>query len=138
MLSVRYTDGTKCDINSDKPRETAVFYGKLIILVIRNEIFFPLVCNDKGHEGIINFQEVSSCYYELTVTSSKLCNIPSFSWVEANRHTINCYPQENALQKPRNLKRLEIERDVLSKKSEGAQFTVRIFLIFHRNIFFSR
>jgi hypothetical protein len=27
MLSVRYTDGTQCDINSNQPRETVVFYG---------------------------------------------------------------------------------------------------------------
>ena len=42
-----------------------------------------------------------------------------------NRHTINCYPKENALQKPRNLKKLEDERQISLKKGEGAQFTVR-------------
>ncbi len=31
MLSIRYTDGTKCDINSNRPRETAVFYRKFFI-----------------------------------------------------------------------------------------------------------
>jgi len=29
MLSVRYTDGTTCDINSNQPRETTVYYSKL-------------------------------------------------------------------------------------------------------------
>jgi len=27
MLPVRYSDGTPCDINSNKPRETIVYYG---------------------------------------------------------------------------------------------------------------
>jgi len=31
MLSARYTDGTNCDINSNKPRETLVLYGKILI-----------------------------------------------------------------------------------------------------------
>jgi hypothetical protein len=31
--------------------------------------------------GIINFQEVSSCYYELTVGSTQLCKIPAFRWI---------------------------------------------------------
>jgi hypothetical protein len=64
----------------------------------------------------------------MTVSSSKLCNIPAFSPVESNRHTINCYPQEKALQKPRNLKKLEYERQLSLKTSSGAQFTVRILL----------
>ena len=28
MLAVRYTDGTRCDINSNQPRETMVYYGE--------------------------------------------------------------------------------------------------------------
>lgn len=28
MLPVRYTEGTQCDINSNKPRETIVYYSK--------------------------------------------------------------------------------------------------------------
>ena len=48
-----------------------------------------------------------------------------FSPVEANRHTIDCYARENALQKPRNLNKLENERKLLSKVGgSGAQFTV--------------
>jgi hypothetical protein len=38
MLSMRYTDGTKCDINSNKPRETLVLYGKTFpqIIIIKS------------------------------------------------------------------------------------------------------
>jgi len=78
MFSIRYTDGTNCDINSNKPRETVVFYGKIFIEKLLKCVFFALVCKEKGQDGIINFHEVSSCYYEMTVTLSKLCNIPAF------------------------------------------------------------
>ncbi|CAF1090766.1 unnamed protein product [Rotaria sordida] len=109
MLPIRYTDGTQCDINSNRPRETTVFY----------------ICHENGNNGVINFQEVSSCQYEMTVASSWICNLPEFSPTESNRHTINCYPQENAPQKPRNLKKLEYEQEqLLSKQGEGAQFTM--------------
>lgn len=37
MLAVRYTSGTTCEINSNQPRETTVFYGKLYS-IIQNEI----------------------------------------------------------------------------------------------------
>ncbi len=43
MLSVRYTDGTKCDINSNKPRETIVSYCKIFIeinITKKSEFFF--------------------------------------------------------------------------------------------------
>jgi hypothetical protein len=62
----------------------------------------------------------------MTVTSSRLCTIPAFSPVESNRYTIDCHPQENALQKPRNLKKLEQDGQLSSAKGGGAQFTVRI------------
>jgi hypothetical protein len=77
MLSIRYTDGTNCDINSNKPRETFIFYGKIFFFKSFIQISL-LVCNEHGHDGILNFQEVSSCYYEMTVTSSRLCSIPAF------------------------------------------------------------
>jgi hypothetical protein len=129
MLSIRYTDGTNCDINSNKPRETVVFYGKNFPLYPSFNLPL-LVCNENGNDGILNFQEVSSCYYEMTVTSSSLCSIPAFSPIVSNQHTINCYPQENALQKPKNLKKLEYERKLSSKAGNGAQFTVKKFLSF--------
>ena len=49
----------------------------------------------------------------------------SFSPSEPNRHSINCYPKENARQKPRNLKKLEEERQMSLKKGGRAQFTVK-------------
>ena len=78
----------------------------------------------------------------MTVSSSQICNLPAFrlyiklqlninivfvfSPPDANRHTINCYAKENSDEKPRNLKRLEYDHQLLSKKGEGAQFTVSI------------
>ncbi|CAF4200665.1 unnamed protein product, partial [Adineta steineri] len=62
MLPVRYTHGTACEINSNQPRETLVLY----------------MCHEKGNNAIINFHEVSSCYYEMTIASPQLCQIPAF------------------------------------------------------------
>jgi endoplasmic reticulum lectin 1 len=108
MLPVRYTDGTACDINSNQPRETTVYY----------------ICDERGNDGILNFEEISTCYYEMTIASRWLCKLPSFSPSEPNRHSINCYPKENARQKPRNLKKLEDDRQMSLKKGGRAQFTM--------------
>ncbi len=48
-----------------------------------------------------------------------------YSPSEPNRHSINCYPKENARQKPRNLKKLEDDRQMSLKKGGRAQFTVK-------------
>ncbi|CAF3829646.1 unnamed protein product [Rotaria sordida] len=108
MLAVRYTDGTSCEINSNQARETIVYY----------------VCDERGNDGILNFEEISTCYYEMTVASRWLCKLPVFSPSEANRYSINCFPKENARQKPRNLKKLEDERQLSLKKGGRAQFTM--------------
>ncbi|CAF4525334.1 unnamed protein product, partial [Rotaria socialis] len=107
MLAVRYTEGTTCEINANQPRETVVYY----------------VCDERGSDGILNFEEVSSCYYEIIVASRWLCKLPAFSPVEPNRYSINCFPKENARQKPRGLKKLEDDRQ-LSMKGGRAQFTM--------------
>jgi hypothetical protein len=49
---------------------------------------------------------------------------------EPNRHSINCYPKENARQKPRNLKKLEDDRQMSLKKGGRAQFTVNMIVQF--------
>lgn len=108
MLAVRYTHGTLCDINLNQPRETVVFY----------------VCDERGNDGVVTFEEVSSCYYEMIVASRWLCKLPAFSPTEPNRYSIDCFPRENARQKPRNLKKLEDERQMSLKKGGRAQFTV--------------
>ncbi|CAF0839133.1 unnamed protein product [Didymodactylos carnosus] len=107
-LPVRYTDGTPCDINSNQPRETLVLY----------------VCDDKGNNGILGFEEVSSCYYELIVASRWLCTLPAFTALETIRQSISCYPKENARQKPRNLRKLEYEKQQSWKKGGRTQFTI--------------
>ena len=47
---------------------------------------------------------------------------------EPNRHSINCFAHGNARQKPRNLKKLEDERQMSLKKGGRAQFTVRMIV----------
>ena len=80
MLAVHYTHGTACDINSNQPRETVVFYGKK-----NKENLFVFdhhrcisVCDERGNDGVVTFEEVSSCYYEMIVASRWLCKLPAF------------------------------------------------------------
>lgn len=108
MLPVRYSDGTPCDISSNKPRETIVHY----------------VCDERGNDGILSFEEISTCSYEIVIASKWLCKLSAFSPSEPNQHDISCYPRENARQKPRNLKRLEDDRQLALKKGGRAQFTM--------------
>ena len=50
--------------------------------------------------------------------------------MEPNRHSINCYPRENARPKPRNLRRLEHDRQMSLKQGGRAQFTVNMIVQF--------
>jgi hypothetical protein len=43
-------------------------------------LFFILACDERGNDGILNFEEVSSCYYEMTVASKWLCKLPAFRY----------------------------------------------------------
>ncbi|CAF0842275.1 unnamed protein product [Adineta ricciae] len=108
MLSVRYTHGASCDINSNEPRETVVLY----------------MCNENGRNGIVNFQEISSCYYEVIFASPQLCQLPGFKVTEPNQYMINCYPHENAGQQPRSLRKIEREQQLSIAKTGVAQFTM--------------
>ena len=83
MLAVRYTYGTPCDISSNQPRETVVYYGRGTLLEeierdTQSFTSFDLVCDERGNDGILNFEEISSCYYEMTVASRWLCKLPAF------------------------------------------------------------
>jgi hypothetical protein len=83
MFSVRYTDGTACEINSNRARETVIFHGIQFVHVDDEQhydyILFS-VCEENGHDGIVHLQEVSSCYYEIIVTASWLCKILAFRY----------------------------------------------------------
>ncbi len=37
-----------------------------------------LVCDERGNDGILNFEEISTCYYEMTIASRWLCKLPAF------------------------------------------------------------
>ncbi len=54
----------------------------MVNYIKRNLFFFfedfCLVCDERGNDGILNFEEVSSCYYEMTVASRWLCKLPAF------------------------------------------------------------
>jgi hypothetical protein len=92
MLAVRYTLGTPCEINLNQPRETTVFYGKGQIASLSFKSYFnDVVCDERGNDGVLSFEEVSSCYYEMTVASRWLCKLPEFRFAVGNTDSIDCF-----------------------------------------------
>lgn len=77
-------------------------------------------------DGCVNYRHSGNATDEwVAPIDVRLRSFARFSSpTEPNRHSINCYPRENARQKPRNLKKLEDERQLSLKKGGRAQFTV--------------
>uniref|UniRef100_A0A0N4ZG55 Endoplasmic reticulum lectin 1 n=1 Tax=Parastrongyloides trichosuri TaxID=131310 RepID=A0A0N4ZG55_PARTI len=77
--SVPYKSGTVCDLTG-KPRNTTLIY----------------ICVEKTKDVIISQVEVSSCQYEITVATERLCSHPSFKPKEKKENIISCFLKEPA------------------------------------------
>jgi hypothetical protein len=86
MHAMKYTDGTPCDIIGNVPRETTIFYGKIIEIIFRSILPFVLfflfflfkACDESGNENIAFFEEISSCVYEMVVITKWICAHPAY------------------------------------------------------------
>lgn len=94
-------NGTLCDLNQNKPRETKVLY----------------VCYVHGKHEIFSLKETSTCQYEITILSPLLCSHPKYKPQESKEHRINCVPLDDDTPiKPRNLMKMQIESARLRRK----------------------
>lgn len=94
-------NGTLCDLNQNKPRETKILY----------------VCYIHGKHEIFSLKETSTCQYEITILSPLLCNHPKYKPQESEENRINCVPLDGATPaKPRNLMKMQIESARLRRK----------------------
>ena len=59
-----------------------------------------------------------------SISNVKLYDFYFYSPEESNRYSINCFPKDNANQKPRNLRKLENERQLSLHNGGQTQFTV--------------
>lgn len=93
-------NGTLCELNQNKPRETKVLY----------------VCYVHGKHEILSLKETSTCQYEIIILSPLLCNHPKYKPHESGENQINCIPLDDSPAKPRNLMRMQIESAQLRRK----------------------
>ncbi|XP_044258642.1 endoplasmic reticulum lectin 1 [Tribolium madens] len=95
-------NGTQCDLNQNKPRETRVLY----------------VCYIHGKHEVYSLKETSTCQYEIIILSPLLCSHPKYKPKETGENKINCIPLENSPPQPYNLAKMKIESTKLRRKSD--------------------
>lgn len=93
-------NGTVCELNQNKPRETRVLY----------------VCYVHGKHEILSLKETSTCQYEIIILSPLLCNHPKYKPQESGENQISCIPLEDSPPKPRNLMKMQAESAKLRRK----------------------
>ncbi|XP_044757894.1 endoplasmic reticulum lectin 1 [Coccinella septempunctata] len=101
-LEIHMGNGTTCDLNNNKPRETRALY----------------VCYAHGKHDVYSLKETSTCQYELVILSPLLCSHPKYKPKESGEHPINCTPIEGSTVKPYNLAKLKAQSKQLRMQSE--------------------
>ncbi|XP_018327278.1 endoplasmic reticulum lectin 1 [Agrilus planipennis] len=104
-------NGTLCELNQNKPRETKVLY----------------LCYAHGKHEIYSLKEISTCVYEIIVLSPLLCAHPKYKPQESGEHSIDCMPLDDSPTKPRELLKIKAESNKFRRKADMD----RIRLEFH-------
>lgn len=92
-IEVTMGNGTLCELNDNKPRQTTIFY----------------VCYVHGRNEIFSFKESSICTYEVIVLTPLLCAHPKYKSYETGENNIHCIPDGDSPKKPRNLLKLNYD-----------------------------
>lgn len=92
-------NGTLCDLNKNKPRQTKVLY----------------VCYIHGKHEVYSLKETSTCQYEIVILSPLVCGHPKYKPKEIGENKINCASLEGAQTKPYNLMKMKVESNKLRK-----------------------
>ncbi|CAH1373828.1 unnamed protein product [Tenebrio molitor] len=95
-------NGTQCDLNQNKPRQTRVLY----------------VCYIHGKHEVYSLKETSTCQYEIIILSPLVCAHPKYKPKETGENKINCVPLEDSPKKPYNLVKMKVESVKLRRKSD--------------------
>jgi len=95
-------NGTLCDLNQNKPRQTRVLY----------------VCYIHGKHEVYSLKETSTCQYEIVILSPLVCGHPKYKPKETGENKINCIPLDGSPNKPYNLMKLKVESAKLRRKSD--------------------
>ncbi|XP_031336493.1 endoplasmic reticulum lectin 1 [Photinus pyralis] len=95
-------NGTRCELNQNKPRQTKVVY----------------VCYIHGKHEIFSFKEISTCLYEVIILSPLLCSHPKYKPQETGENEINCVPLDDNPKRPRNMMKMIQESKKLRRRSD--------------------
>ncbi|XP_022904444.1 endoplasmic reticulum lectin 1 [Onthophagus taurus] len=109
--AVNMENGTLCELNNNKPRETKVMY----------------VCYVHGKHEIYSLKETSTCQYEIVVLSPLLCLHPKYKPQETEENQINCVPLDGSPKKPYNLIKMKHESNKLRRKADVEPIRVEIY-----------
>lgn len=101
-FEVLMSNGTRCELNQNRPRQTKVIY----------------VCYIHGKHEVFSFKEISICVYEVVILSPLLCTHPKYKPQETGENQINCLPLEDNPKKPRNLMKMRKEAIKLRRKAD--------------------
>lgn len=93
-------NGTLCDLNQNKPRETKVVY----------------VCYIHGKHEVFSLKETSTCQYEIVILTPFLCSHPKYKPQESGENQITCIPLNDNPKKPRNLLKMQAESSKLRRR----------------------
>lgn len=100
-------NGTLCDLNENKPRQTTVLYA----------------CYPYGKNDIYSLKETSTCQYEIIILTPLLCSHRKYKPTKTSQNFVNCLPFNNAPKKPYNLAKMQHEG---KKLKNGANVDIRI------------
>lgn len=107
-FEVSMGNGTLCDLNQNKPRETRILY----------------VCYVHGKHEVYSLKETSTCQYEIVILSPLLCAHPKYKPQETGENQINCLPLGDSPKKPYNLLKMKAESSKLRRNSNIEQIRV--------------
>ncbi|GJQ82036.1 hypothetical protein Trydic_g6912 [Trypoxylus dichotomus] len=110
-FEINMGNGTLCELNQNKPRQTKVIY----------------VCFIHGKHEIYSLKETSICQYEIIVLSPLLCAHHKYKPQDTGDNPINCIPLDNSPKKPHNLLKMKAESNKLRRKADVEPIRVEFF-----------
>lgn len=101
-------NGTLCELNQNKPRQTKVIY----------------VCHIHGKHEVYSLKETSTCQYEIVILSPFLCAHPKYKPPDTGENQINCMPLDDSPDKPYSLLKMKSDNLKYHRKAESDHIRV--------------
>lgn len=109
-LEILMDNGTLCELNQNKPRQTRVLY----------------VCYVHGKHEVYSLKETSTCQYEIVILSPFLCVHPKYKPKESEENKIDCRALDGSPKAPYSLLKLRSDSAKMRKNSDLDRFRVEL------------